>query len=83
MPRFQSILSRIVILHIVAVIITSILMSVGLSWRAMFVVGGLLALVVLQMLESGFNLLGISSYLTMALWGAVLILFIALQNRKA
>lgn len=32
MPRFQSILSRIVILHIVAVIITSILMSVGLSW---------------------------------------------------
>lgn len=41
------------------------------------------ALVVLQMLESGFNLLGISSYLTMALWGAVLILFIALQNRKA
>jgi signal transduction histidine kinase len=31
-PRFQSILSRIVILHIVAVVITSILMSVGLSW---------------------------------------------------
>jgi signal transduction histidine kinase len=31
-PRFQSILSRIVVLHIVAVIITSILMSVGLSW---------------------------------------------------
>ena len=32
MPRFQSILSRIVILHIVAVVITSILMSAGLSW---------------------------------------------------
>ena len=32
MPRFESILSRIVILHIVAVVITSILMSVGLSW---------------------------------------------------
>ena len=32
MPRFKSIISRIVILHIVAVIITSILMSVGLSW---------------------------------------------------
>ena len=47
------------------------------------VLGLVLALVVLQMLESGFNLLGISSYLTMALWGAVLILFIALQNRKA
>ncbi|MGE5158128.1 MAG: two-component sensor histidine kinase, partial [Gemmatimonas sp.] len=32
MPRFESIISRIVILHIVAVLITSILMSVGLSW---------------------------------------------------
>ncbi len=32
MPRFQSIISRIVILHVVAVVITSILMSVGLSW---------------------------------------------------
>jgi len=31
-PRFKSILSRIVILHVVAVVITSILMSVGLSW---------------------------------------------------
>jgi len=30
--RFQSILSRIVILHIVAVVITSILMSLALSW---------------------------------------------------
>ncbi|WP_407180495.1 ATP-binding protein [Bradyrhizobium sp. STM 3562] len=32
MPRFESIISRIVILHVVAVVITSILMSVGLSW---------------------------------------------------
>ena len=47
------------------------------------VIGMVLALIVLQMLESGLNLLGVSSYLTMALWGAVLILFIALQNRKA
>ncbi|MDX5629937.1 MULTISPECIES: ABC transporter permease [unclassified Brenneria] len=47
------------------------------------VIGLVLALIVLQMLESGLNLLGVSSYLTMALWGGVLILFIALQNRKA
>ncbi|WP_034944428.1 ABC transporter permease [Erwinia oleae] len=46
------------------------------------VVGLVLALIVLQMLESGLNLLGVSSYLTMALWGGVLILFIALQNRR-
>lgn len=32
MPRFRSIISRIVILHVVAVAITSILMSLALSW---------------------------------------------------
>lgn len=32
MPRFQSIISRIVFLHVVAVVIASILMSVALSW---------------------------------------------------
>ncbi|MBV8696689.1 MAG: two-component sensor histidine kinase, partial [Bradyrhizobium sp.] len=32
MPRFKSIISRIVFLHVVAVVITSILMSVALSW---------------------------------------------------
>ena len=32
MPRFQSIISRIVFLHVVAVVITSILMSLALSW---------------------------------------------------
>lgn len=32
MPRFESIISRIVILHIVAVVITSILMSLALAW---------------------------------------------------
>jgi signal transduction histidine kinase len=31
-PRFQSIISRIVVLHIVAVVITSILISLALSW---------------------------------------------------
>jgi signal transduction histidine kinase len=32
LPRFQSIISRIVFLHVVAVVITSILMSLALSW---------------------------------------------------
>ena len=32
MIRFKSIISRIVILHVIAVAITSILMSVALSW---------------------------------------------------
>ncbi|MGL4276232.1 MAG: ABC transporter permease, partial [Morganella morganii] len=38
---------------------------------------------VLQMLESGLNLLGVSSYLIMALWGGILILFIALQKARS
>ena len=32
LPRFQSIISRIVILHVVAVVITSVVMSLALSW---------------------------------------------------
>ena len=32
MIRFKSIISRIVFLHVVAVVITSILMSLALSW---------------------------------------------------
>ena len=32
MPRFKSIITRIVFLHVVAVVITSILMSLALSW---------------------------------------------------
>lgn len=32
MIRFKSIISRIVILHMIAVVITSILMSLALSW---------------------------------------------------
>ncbi|EKO3619924.1 ABC transporter permease [Vibrio metschnikovii] len=47
------------------------------------IIGIALALIVLQTLESGLNLLGVSSYLTMALWGGILILFIFLQKNKA
>ena len=35
-----------------------------------------LALFLLQIIESGFNILGISPYLTMALWGTLLLCFI-------
>ena len=47
------------------------------------IIGIVLALFVLQMLESGLNLLGVSSYLIMALWGGILILFIALQKARS
>ncbi len=43
--------------------------------------GIVLALVLLQAMESGFNMIGISNFLTMAVWGATLILFIFLRNQ--
>lgn len=43
-------------------------------------VGIMIALILLQMIESGLNMLGISSYITMILWGALLIFFIFLQK---
>ncbi|OOF42109.1 sugar ABC transporter permease [Rodentibacter rarus] len=45
-------------------------------------VGILIALVLLQVIESGLNMLGVSSYITMILWGALLILFIFLQKYR-
>lgn len=47
------------------------------------IIGIVLALVVLQTLESGLNILGVSSYLTMTLWGAILIIFISLQRFRS
>ena len=68
-------------------LLTAILASVlgGINPDGGFgrVIGIGLALIVLQVLESGMNLLGISSYLTMALWGGIIILFIALKRQKA
>ena len=43
------------------------------------VFGMVMALILLQMLESGLNILGVSSYITMALWGGLLLAFIFLK----
>lgn len=68
--------------YLLVTILASVLGGINPDGGFGRVLGLVLALIVLQMLESGLNLLGVSSYLTMALWGGVLILFIALQNRK-
>lgn len=44
-------------------------------------IGILLALILLQAMGSGFNMIGISNFLTMALWGMTLIIFIFLKNQ--
>ncbi len=45
------------------------------------ILGMILALLLLQTIESGFNILGVSPYLTMALWGALLLCFIWLKGQ--
>lgn len=45
--------------------------------------GVVLALIILQAVSSGLNLLRVSPYLTMALWGAILLASIALRLRRA
>ncbi|CAH4988401.1 TPA: ABC transporter permease [Klebsiella pneumoniae] len=69
--------------YLLVTILASVLGGINPDGGFGRVIGLVMALIVLQMLESGFNLLGISSFLTMALWGGVLILSIILQNRKA
>lgn len=46
------------------------------------IIGIMIALVILQMIESGLNMLGVSSYITMILWGCLLIFFIFLQKNR-
>lgn len=43
-------------------------------------IGIMIALVLLQIIESGLNMLGVSSYITKILWGTLLIFFIFLQR---
>ncbi|MEZ3500435.1 ABC transporter permease [Pantoea sp. KPR_PJ] len=69
--------------YLLVTILASVLGGINPDGGFGRVIGLVLALIALQMLESGLNLMGVSSYLTMALWGCVLILFIALQNRKS
>lgn len=69
--------------YLLVAILASVLGGINPDGGFGRIIGICLALVVLQTLESGLNLLGVSSYLTMALWGGILILFIALQKQKS
>jgi len=67
-------------------LLTSILAAVlgGINPDGGFgrIVGMVLALVLLQLLESGLNIMGVSSYLTMALWGGLLLAFLFLKGAR-
>jgi len=46
------------------------------------IIGMVLALILLQLLESGLNIMGVSSYITMALWGGLLLAFLSLKGAQ-
>ncbi len=69
--------------YLLIAILASVLGGINPDGGSGRIVGIGLALIVPQTLESALNLLGVSSYLTMAFWGGILILFIFLQKNKA
>ncbi|PJG85341.1 ABC transporter permease [Conservatibacter flavescens] len=46
------------------------------------IAGIIIALILLQIIESGLNIIGVSSYITVMLWGVLLLFFIFLQKGK-
>lgn len=44
------------------------------------VIGVIVSLILLQIIESGLNIIGISSYITLILWGSLLIFFVFIQR---
>lgn len=59
--------------YLLLTVLASVLGGVSAAGGFGKVSGVVLALVILQMISSGLNLMGISSFLTLALWGVVLI----------
>lgn len=68
--------------YLLVAILASVLGGINPDGGFGRIIGVCLALIVLQTLESGLNLLGVSSYLTMALWGGILILSLRCKNTK-
>ncbi len=68
--------------YLLATILVAVLGGINPDGGSGRIITLILALIVLQMMESGLNLLGVSSHLSMALWGIVLIAYIALMRRN-
>jgi simple sugar transport system permease protein len=66
--------------YLLLTILISVLGGVSPSGGFGKVVGVVLALLILQFLSSGLNLLGMSAFITVAFWGITLILVIAYRH---
>lgn len=77
--RFNSAKSGYAASYLLITVLASVLGGVNPSGGFGRIPGLVLALAILQVISSGLNLLGVSSHLTIALWGGIII-FIAFLN---
>lgn len=77
--RFNSAKSGYAASYLLVTVLASVLGGVDPSGGFGRVPGLILALAVLQVVSSGLNLLGVSSHLTVALWGAIIIFITSLN----
>jgi simple sugar transport system permease protein len=78
MARFNSARAGYAESYLLITILAAVLGGVDPNGGFGKVLGLVLSLVLLQMISTGFNLLGLSPHLTQAIWGATMILAIAL-----
>ncbi len=80
LSRFNSANASYASSYLLVTILASVLGGVNPDGGFGKILGLVLALIVLQIISSGLNLLGFSTHLTIALWGAILILVISLHQ---
>jgi simple sugar transport system permease protein len=83
MARFNSANASYGESYLLVTILAAVLGGVNPYGGAGKVMGLVLSLVILQMISSAFNLLGLSQFLTIAIWGVILILVSAAAIRSA
>lgn len=82
MARFNSAKAGYGESYLLVTILASVLGGINPDGGFGRMTGLLIALVILQMVESGLNLMGVSSYLTLSLWGGILLIFTAVNRTR-
>ena len=83
MARFNSANAGYASSYLLVTILASVLGGVNPDGGFGKILGLVLSLIVLQVISSGLNLLGFSTHLTIALWGAILIAVISLHHLRS
>ena len=81
--RFNSANAGYASSYLLVTILASVLGGINPDGGFGKIMGLVLSLIVLQLISSGLNLLGVSTHLTIALWGAILIVVISLHHLRS